>query len=330
MKGSLMIRSLLLATAASFALAGCQVTQAAPSERAEGLEFSTEVSRYEKSYKTIHGKQMAYVDVGEGDPIVFLHGNPTSSYLWRNVMPHLEGKGRLIAPDLIGMGDSEKLDNSGPDRYTFVEHRKYLFGLLDELGVNENVTLVIHDWGSGLGFHWAHENQDAVKGIAFMEAVVAPVPSWDAIPDGTRQTFEALRSPAGEQMALENNVFIEAILPSSIIRDLTETEMAEYRRPFLEPGESRRPTLTWPRQIPIAGEPADVTEIVSNYSGWMKQNDLPKLFIRAEPGALVRGPILDFIRSWSNVTEVNVPGLHFIQEDSPDEIGKAVADWLPE
>lgn len=286
--------------------------------------------RYEKSYKTIHGKRMAYVDVGSGDPIVFLHGNPTSSYLWRNVMPHLEGRGRLIAPDLIGMGDSEKLDNSGPGTYSYVEHRKYLFALLEELGVDQNVTLVIHDWGSGLGFHWAHQNPDAVKGIAFMEAFVAPIPSWDDFPDGEREAIQAVRSPAGEEMVLQGNSFVEGVLPGTILRTLTQAEMAEYRRPFLNAGEDRRPTLTWPRQIPIEGEPADVHEIVSAYSAWMAQNDIPKLFINAEPGALIKGAARDLVRTWPNVTEVAVEGIHFIQEDSPDAIGQAIADWLPD
>lgn len=292
--------------------------------------MSSETQRYEKQYKTIHGKQMAYIEVGTGDPIVFLHGNPTSSYLWRNIMPYLEGRGRLIAPDLIGMGDSEKLDHSGPDSYTYVEHRKYLFALLEELDVTENVTLVIHDWGSGLGFHWAHQNPDAVKGIAFMEAIVAPVPSWDAFPEGAREIFQGFRSPAGEEMVLENNIFVEGVLPSSIIRELSEAEMAEYRRPFLEPGEDRRPTLTWPRQIPIEGEPAEVAEIVTAYGAWLSQTETPKLFVNAEPGALISGPVVDFVRTWPNLTEVSVAGIHFIQEDSPDEIGQAIADWLPE
>jgi haloalkane dehalogenase len=270
---------------------------------------------------------MAYLEHGEGDPIVFLHGNPTSSYLWRNIMPHLEGKGRLIAPDLIGMGDSEKLDDSGPGSYTYVEHRKYLFALLEELGVKENVTLVIHDWGSGLGFHWAHQNPDAVKGIAFMEAIVAPVPSWDAFPEGFVETFQGFRSDAGEEMVLTHNMFVEGVLPAAILRDLSDTEMAEYRRPFLEAGEGRRPTLTWPRQIPIAGEPADVVQIVSEYSEWLSQCDVPKLFVNAEPGGLIAGPVRDLVRSWPNITEVTVPGIHFVQEDSPDIIGEAIASW---
>lgn len=284
--------------------------------------------RDKKKFATIHGKQMAYIEEGEGDPIVFLHGNPTSSYLWRNIMPYLAGKGRLIAPDLVGMGDSEKLDNSGPESYRYVEHRKYLFALLEQLGVSENVTLVIHDWGSGLGFHWAHTHPEAVKGIAFMEAIVAPLPSLDALPEGEARTvFGAFRSPAGEDIVLQNNAFVEMILPGSIIRALTDEEMAEYRRPFLNAGEDRRPTLTWPREIPIGGEPEDVHDIVTAYGAWLSETTIPKLFINAEPGALVQGPVLEFVRSWPNLTETTVAGIHFIQEDSPDEIGQAIADW---
>jgi len=283
--------------------------------------------RDKKKFATVHGKQMAYIEEGTGDPIVFLHGNPMSSYLWRNVMPHLAGKGRLIAPDLIGMGDSDKLDNSGPDSYTFVEHRKYLFALLEQLGVTDNVTLVIHDWGSGLGFHWAHTHPEAVKGIAFMEAIVETRDSWDQFPDRAREMFQALRSPAGEEMVLEKNLFVEALVPGSILRDLTEEEMNEYRRPFANAGEDRRPTLTWPRQIPIEGQPADVTEIVDAYLDWLGKTSIPKLFVNADPGVLITGAVRDRVRSWPNITEVTVPGLHFIQEDSPDEIGAAVRDW---
>ncbi|MAZ86134.1 MAG: haloalkane dehalogenase [Cellvibrionaceae bacterium] len=311
-------------------LAGCQTPAVLVSElESKKKAVSTETLRYEKSYKTIHGKRMAYVDVGTGDPIVFLHGNPTSSFLWRNVMPHLEGQGRLIAPDLIGMGDSEKLDSSGIGTYSYAVHRKYLFALLEELGVEQNVTLVIHDWGSGLGFHWAHQNPNAVKGIAFMEAFVAPIPDWDDFPDNEREAIRAVRSPAGEKMVLQENSFVEGVLPGTILRTLSEAEMAEYRRPFLNAGEDRRPTLAWPRQIPIDCEPADVHAIMSSYSVWMAQNDIPKLFVNAEPGVLIKGPARDFVRSWSNVTEVTVNGLHFIQEDSPDEIGQAISKWLP-
>jgi len=283
--------------------------------------------RDKKKFATVHGKQMAYIEEGTGDPIVFLHGNPMSSYLWRNVMPHLAGKGRLIAPDLIGMGDSDKLDNSGPDSYTFVEHRKYLFALLEQLGVTDNVTLVIHDWGSGLGFHWAHTHPEAVQGIAFMEAIVETRDSWDQFPDRAREMFQALRSPAGEEMVLEKNLFVEALVPGSILRDLTEEEMNEYRRPFANVGEDRRPTLTWPRQIPIEGQPADVTEIVDAYVDWLGKTSIPKLFVNADPGVLITGAVRDRVRSWPNITEVTVPGLNFIQEDSPDEIGAAVRDW---
>ena len=281
----------------------------------------------EKRFITVRGKRMAYVEMGEGDPIVFQHGNPTSSYLWRNVMPHLASQGRCIAVDLIGMGDSDKLDNSGPDSYTFVEHRKYLFALLEQLGVTDNVTLVIHDWGSGLGFHWAHTHPEAVKGIAFMEAIVETRDRWDQFPDRAREMFQALRSPAGEEMVLDKNLFVEALVPGSILRDLTEEEMNEYRRPFANAGEDRRPTLTWPRQIPIEGQPADVTEIVDAYLDWLGKTSIPKLFVNADPGVLITGAVRDRVRSWPNITEVTVPGLHFIQEDSPDEIGAAVRDW---
>ncbi len=285
--------------------------------------------RYEKKRVEVLGSGMSYVEAGAGDPIVLLHGNPTSSYLWRNVIPHLlrAGVGRCIAPDLIGMGDSDKLEPSGPDRYRFVEHRKYLDALLEILGVKSNVTLVIHDWGSGLGFDWANRHRDALKGIAYMEAIVRPV-SWEQWPDAARGVFQAFRSPAGEEMVLENNIFVERVLPGSVLRKLDEAEMEVYRRPFKEPGESRRPTLTWPRQIPIDGEPADVTEIVQSYSEWLQQSDVPKLFVNAEPGAILAGEAREYCRSWPNQREVTVKGNHFLQEDSPDEIGQAIAGWL--
>ena len=281
---------------------------------------------YEKKKAEILGSQMAYIDEGSGDPIVFLHGNPTSSYLWRNVMPHLEGQGRIIAPDLIGMGDSDKLPDSGPDRYTFVEHRRYLDALLETLDVHERVTFVIHDWGSALGFDWANRHRDATQGIAYMEGIVRPL-DWDEWPDAGRGVFQGFRSEAGESMVLEGNVFVERVLPGSILRKLSEEEMTEYRRPFAEPGEARRPTLTWPRQIPIEGEPADVVEIVNRYGEWLAASDVPKLFVNAEPGAILTGAIREFCRSWPNQQEVTVKGIHFVQEDAPDEIGNAVADW---
>jgi len=283
--------------------------------------------RYEKKRATVKGRSMAYVETGTGDPIVFLHGNPTSSYLWRNVMPHLEEQGRLIAPDLIGMGDSDKLEVSSPGSYRFVEHRAYLDDLLADLGVASNVTFVVHDWGSALGFDWAARHRDAVKGIAYMEAIVQPV-TWDDWPPPVRQVFQAFRSPAGEKMVLEQNVFVEQILPGAVLRTLSDEEMAVYRRPFREPGESRRPTLTWPREIPLEGEPEDVVEIVRGYGEWLARSDLPKLFVNAEPGAILRGSQRDFCRGWPNQEEVTVKGSHFIQEDSPEEIGRAVSAWL--
>jgi haloalkane dehalogenase len=277
-------------------------------------------ARYAKKKQRVLGHAMAYVETGQGDPIVFLHGNPTSSYLWRNVIPHLEGRGRCIAPDLI------KLPESGPGRYRFVEHRRFLDALLESLGVRENVTFVIHDWGSALGFDWTKRHPEAVKGIAYMEAIVRPV-SWEEWPEGARRIFQAMRSEAGEAIVLEKNSFVERILPASVLRGLTEEEMAEYRRPYLEAGESRRPTLSWPREIPAGGEPEDVCRIVAAYGEWLSGNKVPKLFINAEPGTILVGPQREFCRGWPNQKEVTVKGTHFIQEDSPDEIGRAIAEW---
>ncbi|MGK2929622.1 MAG: haloalkane dehalogenase [Acidimicrobiales bacterium] len=280
-----------------------------------------------KSYATVDGKQMAYHEVGTGDAIVFLHGNPTSSYLWRNVIPHLSGLGRCIAPDLIGQGDSDKLDDTGPGSYRFVEHRRYLDGLLDQLDLGDRITFVIHDWGSALGFDWANRHRDRVAGIAYMEAIVRPV-TWDEWPDAATDIFRAFRSPAGEEMIIRKNLFVEAVLPSSIMRELTPEEHAEYRRPFTAPAH-RRPTLTWPREIPLEGEPADVVEIVQSYADWLAASDVPKLLVNAEPGAILNGPPLEFARTWPNQREITVPGVHFVQEDSPHEIGDAIAAWLP-
>jgi len=274
----------------------------------------------------VKGKTMSYVEMGEGTPIIFQHGNPTSSYLWRNIMPHLQDQGRCIAIDLIGMGDSDKLDNPDASSYTFVQHREYLDGALEALGVESDVTLVIHDWGSALGFDWANRHRDAVKGIAYMEGIVRPV-SWDEWPEAARGVFQGFRSTAGEEMVLDKNTFVERVLPGSILRDLSEEEMEVYRRPFQNSGEDRRPTLTWPRQIPIDGTPADVVEIVQAYADWLTEADLPKLFINAEPGAILIGAQREFCRSWPNQTEVKVSGNHFLQEDSPHEIGKAIAAW---
>ncbi len=280
-----------------------------------------------KSFVEVKGKRMAYVEMGEGDPVVFLHGNPTSSYLWRNIMPHVSGQARCLAPDLIGMGDSDKLGDPGPGSYRFVEHREYLDGFLDAVGLGGNAVFVIHDWGSALGFDWGNRHRDRVKGFCYMEALVRPV-TWDEWPEAAKAVFQGFRSPAGEGMVLEKNVFVERVLPGSILRKISEEEMAVYRRPFAEAGEDRRPTLTWPREIPISGEPADVVEIVGAYSEWLAASDVAKLFIDAEPGAILTGPQREFCLHWPNQTVAKVKGSHFIQEDSPDEIGRALSDWL--
>ena len=280
-----------------------------------------------KKKVNILGYNMSYVDEGTGDPIVFLHGNPTSSYLWRNIIPHLRGLGRCVAPDLIGMGDSDKLSESGPESYSFVEHRKYLDALLEEIGVTEKVTFVLHDWGSALGFDWAFRHQDKVKGIVYMEAVLFNY-DWSDWPEDARKIFQGFRSPEGEKLILDKNYFIELVLPNSVIRELTPSEMDDYRRPFLSPGEDRRPTLSWPRQIPIEGEPEDVVEIVESYGKWLSESNLPKLFINADPGSILVGRVRDFCRTWPNQEEVTVKGLHFIQEDSPDEIGEAIVKFV--
>lgn len=278
----------------------------------------------DKHHLPILDSTIAFVEMGEGDPIVFLHGNPTSSYLWRDVMPHVSDLGRCIAPDLVGMGDSGRLAGA---QYRFVDHRSYLDAFLDAVGVDRDVTLVVHDWGSALGFDWAKRHPAAMKGLCYMEAIVAPV-TWEDWPEAARPIFQAMRSPVGEEIVLTKNVFVERILPSSVIRDLTDEEMAEYRRPFAEPGEGRRPTLTWPREIPIEGEPEDVHRIVADYAAWLADSEIPKLFVNAEPGSILIGRQRDLCRDWPNQTEVTVPGIHFIQEDSAAEIGEALRTWL--
>jgi len=278
---------------------------------------------YERHRIALLETEISYVDTGAGEPVVFLHGNPTSSYLWRNVIPHVEGLGRCLAPDLVGMGDS----GAAPDgSYRFVDHARYLDAWFEALGLT-NVTLVVHDWGSALGFYWAYRHPERVRGIAYMEAVVRPL-TWEEWRDESRQIFQDLRSEAGEEMVLEKNLFIEGILPSAVLRDLTEEEMNVYRRPYLEPGESRRPTLTWPRELPINGEPEDVVSIVDDYSKWLAQSDVPKLFVNAEPGAILTGSQREFCRTWPNQEEVTVRGAHFVQEDSPHKIGEAVATFV--
>lgn len=286
----------------------------------------TESSNLRKKYVDVKGRRMAYVERGEGYPIVLQHGNPTSSFLWRNIIPHLEDQGRCIAVDLIGMGDSDKLEDSGAERYTYREHRDYLFAAWEALGIRDRVTLIVHDWGSALGFDWAEQHEDSILGIAYMEAIVRPL-TWDDWPESARPVFQGFRSDAGESMVLDKNLFVERVLPGSILRPLDDDEMNEYRRPFESAGEGRRPTLTWPRQIPIDGEPADVHEIVAGYSDWLSASDIPKLFINAVPGAILTGRQREYCRGFPNQTEVSVSGSHFLQEDSPHEIGVAIAGW---
>ena len=283
---------------------------------------------FEKHFKVVNGKRLAYIEEGHGDPIVLLHGNPTSSYLWRNVIPELMASGRVIAPDLIGQGDSEKLSVSeGPGRYTFEVAYEYLAGLLSELDAEQNVVLVGHDWGSALGFHWARNHPDLVRGIAYMEALVSPV-EWSEWPEAARGIFQGFRSEKGEDLVLSRNLFVEAVLPNSIIRKLTDEEMDHYRAPFSTP-DDRQPTLNWPRQIPIDGEPVEMVELVTEYGRWLEQSvTLPKLFINAEPGSILVGRQREYCRTWPHQKEVTVPGKHFIQEDSPSEIGQAIAEWL--
>lgn len=275
-----------------------------------------------KQFVDVDGASMAYVSQGSGDPIVFLHGNPTSSFLWRSVIPEVADLGHCIAPDLIGMGDSAKVDS-----YRFVDHRRYLEGFLAALEVDRDVTLVIHDWGGGLGFDWANRHRDAVKAIVYMETIVMPI-SWADWPEPSQKIFRAMRSDVGEEIILQKNVFVERILPASVLEPLAPEVHDEYRRPFLEPGENRRPTLTWPREIPIDGEPADVVAIVGDYASWLASSDIPKLFVNAEPGSILIGRQREFCRTWPNQREVTVAGSHFIQEDSGPEIGRAIAGFI--
>ena len=279
---------------------------------------------YPRRRIALAGFEIAYVDTGSGDPIVLLHGNPTSAYLWRNIIPHLAGLGRCLAPDLAGMGQSGKAPDGS---YRFIDHARYLDEWFAALGLTQRITLVVHDWGSALGFHWACRNRAAVKGIAYMEAIVTPL-RWDDWPDNARNIFQSMRGPAGEELVLQKNIFVEGILPRAILRKLTEDEMTAYRQPWLEPGESRRPMLTWPRQIPIEGEPADVAAIVNDYAHWLSNDStLPKLFVNADPGSILIGRQREYCRTWPNQREVTVPGAHFVQEDSPHQIGEAIADW---
>jgi haloalkane dehalogenase len=291
------------------------------------------VAPYPKKAAELGGKRMAYVELGAepeggaGPVFLFLHGNPTSSYLWRNVMPPVAALGRCFAPDLIGMGDSEKLANPGPDTYRFATHRGFLDQFIDAvIGTERPIVLVGHDWGSALAFDWANRHRSRAAGIVYMEAIVKKL-RWDEWPETSRRMFQGFRSPAGEEMILDRNLFVERVLPGSILRKLDPAEMDEYRRPFAGGREDRWPTLAWPREIPIDGEPPDVVALAGSYAAWMAENAVPKLFVNAEPGAILTGAPRDFCRTWRNQTEVTVPGSHFIQEDSGPEIGHAIAGW---
>jgi haloalkane dehalogenase len=267
--------------------------------------------------------EMSYVTVGQGHPIVLLHGNPTWSYLWRNVIPHVSELGHCLAPDLVGMGQSA----AAPDgAYRFHDHARYLDAWFDALGLREKVTLVLHDWGSALGFHWASRHPERVRAIAYMEAILFPR-EWDDLPQARARFFRDLRSDKGEHMILDENFFIEELLPRLVMRPLTEAEMEAYRRPF-RTRASRLPTLVWPRELPIGGEPANVVAIVKTYGQWLLESPLPKLFINAEPGSMLIGRSRDFCRRFPNQQEITVQGLHFIQEDCPGEIGRAVARFV--
>ncbi|NVJ92792.1 MAG: haloalkane dehalogenase [Methylocystaceae bacterium] len=283
---------------------------------------------YKRNTQDIDGVSMAYIDIGDGDPIVFLHGNPTSSYIWRNILPSFQTTHRCIAPDLVGMGDSAKLPDSGPDKYTYLDQRHYLFGLLNRLNLDDNVTLVLHDWGGALGLDWARNHADRIKGVAFMEPMLMPL-TWEKLPASAIDAFKGFRAPGiGEDMCLKDNIFVEQVIPMAVLRNLDPKEMEAYRAPFKESGEDRRATLTWPRQIPINGESGNVAAALNKNCEWLKKNTVKKLFIRGEPGMMITGPVLEFCRSLPALTEVVVPGAHYMQEDSPEEIAQALTAWL--
>ena len=283
--------------------------------------------KYTKKYKDIKNSKMAFIDEGSGDTFLFLHGNPTSSFLWRNIAPHVEDIGRIVIPDLIGMGDSDKLEGVDNPGYKYHGQYSYLTALMDELDLGNNIHLIIHDWGSAMGFQFARENKDRIKSITYMEAIVMPL-TWDQWPDPATKIFGLFRSEAGEELVLEKNFFVERILLADSSTGYTEEEKSEYIRPFINPGEDRRPTLTWPRQIPLDGEPSEVVEEVRLNAEFHKESDIPKLFINADPGSILIGDQREFARSWYNQTEITVKGNHFIQEDSSEEIGAALRNFV--
>jgi len=283
--------------------------------------ISTEEISYRK-YLPVLGTRMAYVDAGSGDPIVFLHGNPTPSYLWRKIIPRLLPFGRCLAPDYVGMGNSGAAPDGG---YRFIDQQRYLDAWFETVGLGRNVILVVHDWGSALGFSWAQRHPERVKAIIYMESIVRPFLSWNEWPEATRAFFQAQRSPAGEDLILEKNLFIEYLLP---LRNIAPEVMEVYRRHYRNPGPSRMPMLAWTRDLPIAGEPADVVEIVESYSRWLSQSPIPKLFIDADPAGFLIGAQREFCRGWPNQQVVTVRGSHFLQEDSPEEVGEACARFV--
>lgn len=291
------------------------------------MAFIDPKMRYEKKYLEVLGRRIAYVDEGEGDPIVFVHGNATSSYMWRNIMPYLEGMGRLIALDNIGQGDSDKLPDSGPDSYMIPEHQLYFDSALDTLGVSDRVTFVMHDWGGTLGLSWAERHADGLKGLAHCEIVVANHASYDSYSDGHGERVRRAQGPEGEALVLEDNFFVENIFTGGVLRKIDAETMAEIRRPYESPGEARRPMLSWVRQIPIGGKPEFVAELSERLSSWMTTIHTPKLFIEGDPGQIIVDRDLTIIESWPNQGRIKVTGLHHPQEDSPHEIGKALADW---
>ena len=283
--------------------------------------------RYEKKFIEVNGRRMACVDEGDGDPIVFVHGNATSSYMWRNIMPHMEGLGRLVALDNIGQGDSDKLPDSGPHSYMIKEHQEYFDAALDTLGVRENVTLVMHDWGGTLGLSWASRHPEAIRGFAHCEIVAVNHESYDSYRDGHGERLRQARGLDGPKIVLEDNFFVERVFTGGVMREIDEETMAEIRRPYEEPGEARRPTLSWVRQIPIGGQPANVAEQTTQLAAWARSSGCPKLFIEADPGQIILDDDYAEFDTWPNHAKITVRGLHHPQEDSPDDIGRGLAEW---